>query len=96
MTDTKTPHSPEPWHIDTTPAGQVCVIATLKIGCRLVCVVGPEEDPSTEPDAQLIASAPAMRAALASCKAAVENGSLPPSARMEIVRDLATPILSRP
>jgi hypothetical protein len=31
--------------------------------------------------------------ALAKCKAIVEDGSKPPSARLELVRDLATPIL---
>lgn len=33
--------------------------------------------------------------ALRACKAAVENKELPPSARMELVRDIATPILCR-
>lgn len=34
-----------------------------------------------------------LRKALADCKAAVQNGDLPPSARLELVRDISTPAL---
>lgn len=33
---------------------------------------------------------------LRACKNAVEDGSIPPSARMELVKDYATPLLNRP
>ena len=44
-------------------------------------------------NADLAASAPLMLAALAACKAAAENAALPPSARLELVRDFATPAI---
>lgn len=47
-----------------------------------------------EANARLIAAAPTLLEALKKCKAAVENGNLPPSARMELVRDYATPTIA--
>ncbi len=41
----------------------------------------------------LISAAPDMFEALEACKRAVEDKSLPASARLELVRDIATPVI---
>ena len=48
-----------------------------------------------EANARLIAAAPELLEALKKCKAVVENGNLPPSARMEFVRDYAAPAIAK-
>lgn len=52
----KTTWTPGPWKIDTDTQGYVVLVA----GQRTVCLVGPEEDPTSENDARLIALAPEM------------------------------------
>lgn len=45
--------------------------------------------------ASMAGYAPDLLEALKRCKAAVENTNLPPSARMELVRDFATPAIAK-
>ena len=52
----------------------------------------PEPAPAPIPDRAQVQIA-ALTLALAQCKAVVEDGTRPPSARLELVRDIVTPIL---
>ena len=97
----KTEHTKLPWKFDDTwhlilgPEGQE--IAALH------SAQGPDEKRATRFAANLNAdfiiqacnAHEQLIEALRQCKAAVEDGSLPPSARLELVRDIATPILNR-
>jgi hypothetical protein len=68
---------------DPSRAGSSLVVATII----------NRDSPQGEANAALIAAAPDLLAALVACKAAAENQSLTPSARLELVRDYATPAI---
>lgn len=52
--------TPGPWKIDTDTQGYVVIVA----GKRTVCLVGPEEDPTSETDAAAIVLLPELAEAL--------------------------------
>lgn len=52
--------TPGPWKIDTDTQGYVVIVA----GKRTVCLVGPEEDPTSETDAAAIVLLPELAQAL--------------------------------
>jgi hypothetical protein len=64
----KTQHTPGPWKLWTDGLGHVCIVGGKECR-RTVCVVGPEEDSSTEIDAQMLVAAPEL---LEACKFALE------------------------
>lgn len=93
-------HTPGPWRIGSRPGYVACGQGD---DSRTIAIVQPENCYADEvsqahqtlmANARLIAAAPALLEALKKCKAAVENGNLPPSARMELVRDYATPTIA--
>jgi len=96
--------TPTPWYIASAVPGNVLKVCVGQ--GRVICEVmglehvgGGKYLPSAEAkgNAELIALAvnshAALVEALRKCKAAVEDSSKPPSARMELVRDYATPAL---
>lgn len=91
-----TQHTPGPWKADHSGFGDAKVIAhngwKNKAGSPFNPTIIERID---WPTARLIAAAPDLLAALIKCKEAVENGNLPPSARMELVRDYATPAITK-
>lgn len=90
-----TPWTPGPWSTEKRLTTEITIRAADKTvigGARCDSYLPAYE---AEANATLIASAPALLEALKKCKAAVENGNLPPSARMELVRDYATPIINQ-
>lgn len=82
--------TPGPWKIDTDTQGYVVIVA----GKRTVCLVGPEEDPTSETDAAAIVLLPELAEALKECAECLER-SAPAQGRLRQAAVKASALLAK-